>query len=97
VGRDHLSWSVVKRAAPHRAAVAAAARLYGAPRGLVRWGDWGQACVMAFSYRDPRTSELVTGEQAVRVQRPAEWKPWRGPGVPRSGLLRHPVVIGVGR
>ena len=67
---------------------------------LVRWGDWGQARVMAFSYRDPRSGELVTIEQAVRVSRPSEWRPRRGPaeilcwGVLRSGLLRHPLFVG---
>jgi ATP-dependent DNA ligase len=33
----------------------------------VRWGDWGRAAVMAFVYRDPRSGETVTVEQAVRV------------------------------
>jgi ATP-dependent DNA ligase len=67
---------------------------------LVRWDDWGMACVMAFAYRHPRTGELVTVEQAVRVPYSADWKPQRGPcqtlcwGVLRSGLLRHPVLGG---
>jgi ATP-dependent DNA ligase len=66
---------------------------------LAPWGDRGQACVMAFSYRDPRTGDLVTIEQAVRVSRPREWTGRRGPaeilcwGVFRSGLLRHPVWV----
>jgi hypothetical protein len=47
---------------------------------------------MAFAYRDPRTGERVTVEQAVRVPRADEWTP-RGAaellcwGVLRSGLL----------
>jgi hypothetical protein len=65
---------------------------------LVRWGDWGQACVMAFSYRDPRTGELVTVEQAVRVGvgRSSAWTSRRGPaeilcwGMLRSGLAQLP-------
>jgi hypothetical protein len=63
-------------------------------------GDWGQAAVMAFAYRDPRTGESVTVEHAVRVRHVDEWVPRRGPadvicwGVLRSGLLRHPVFIG---
>jgi ATP-dependent DNA ligase len=67
---------------------------------LVPWGDWGQACVMAFGYRDPRSGELVTVEQAVRVPSTGEWTPQWGPaeivcwGVLRSGLLRHPVFGG---
>jgi hypothetical protein len=66
----------------------------------VRWGDWGQAAVMAFSYRDPRSGEMVTMEQAIRVPHADEWAPRRGPaeilcwGVLRSGLLRHPLLVG---
>jgi hypothetical protein len=67
---------------------------------LAPWGDWGQACVMAFVYRDPRSGEHVTVEQAVRVPQPEEWTPRLGPaaellcwGVLRSGLLRHPVLV----
>jgi hypothetical protein len=62
-------------------------------------GRLGQACMMAFEYRDARTGELVTVEQAVRVSRPSEWTPRRGPaeivcwGIFRSGLLRHPVLV----
>jgi ATP-dependent DNA ligase len=69
---------------------------------LVPWGDWGQACVMAFEYRDPRTGELVTAEQGVRVGvgRSSQWTPRCGPaevlcwGLLRSGLLRHPLFMG---
>jgi hypothetical protein len=66
---------------------------------LVRWGDWGWAAVMAFAYRDPRSGEQVTLEQAVRVPQRDDWTPLRGPaeilcwGVLRSGLLRHPVLV----
>jgi hypothetical protein len=65
---------------------------------LVRWGDWGRACVMAFAYRDPRTGASVTVEQAVRVPHGDEQTPQRGPaeilcwGVLRSGQLRHPQL-----
>ena len=67
---------------------------------VVLWGDWGQAAVMAFTYRDPRTGELVTVEQAGRVPYSGDWKPRREPaailcwGVLRSGLLRHPLFVG---
>jgi hypothetical protein len=66
---------------------------------LIRWGDWGWACVLAFAYRDPRRGELVTVEQAVRVARAKTWTPRLGPatilcwGIFPSGLLRHPVVV----
>jgi ATP dependent DNA ligase domain len=66
---------------------------------LVPWGDWGRACVKVFVYRDPRSGEQVTVEQAIRVPQPEEWTPRQGPaevrcwGVLRSGLLRHPVLI----
>lgn len=55
---------------------------------------------MAFGYRDSRTSELVAVEQAVRVSRPGKWALRWDPaevlcwGVQRSGLLRHPLVVG---
>jgi ATP-dependent DNA ligase len=67
---------------------------------LIPWGDWGQACILAFAYTDPRTDERVSVEQAVRIAAPATWTPRRGPGeilcwgVLRSGLLRHPVFTG---
>jgi hypothetical protein len=54
----------------------------------------------AFAYRDPRSGERVTVEQAVRVPRSADWTPRRGPaellcwGVLGSGLLRHAVFVG---
>jgi hypothetical protein len=79
--------------------VALAEVLHCAP-DLVPRGDWGQSAVMAFAYRDPRSGELVTVEQAVRVPYSADWQPRRGPaeilcwGLLRSGLLRHPLQIG---
>lgn len=72
--------------------------LHCAPE-LVRWGDWGQACVMVLAYHDPRTGERVTVEQAIRVPGSDDGAPGRGPakiicwGVLRSGLLRHPVLV----
>lgn len=63
-------------------------------------GRLGQAAVLAFAYRDPRSGERVTVQQAVRVAAPGEWAPRRGPaevlcwGLLPSGLLRHPVFIG---
>ncbi len=68
--------------------------------GLIAWGASGRAAVMAFAYRDPRSGEQVTVEQAVRVPRAAGWTPQRGAaelvcwGVLSSGLLRHPVFVG---
>jgi hypothetical protein len=64
-----------------------------------RGATGGHAAVMAFAYRDPRTGESVTVEQAVRVPHAADWQPRRGLaeilcwGVLRSGLLRHPLVV----
>jgi ATP-dependent DNA ligase len=45
---------------------------------LVRWGDWGQACVMAFAHRDPLSGEQVTVEQAVWVPGAEDWIPHLG-------------------
>lgn len=55
---------------------------------------------MAFAYRDPRTAERVTVEQAVRLPGAGDWTPRVGPaeilcwGMLRSGRLRHPVFVG---
>jgi hypothetical protein len=71
--------------------------LHCAPE-FVRWGDWGQACVMTFGYRDQRSEEQATVEQAVRVPQAHDWTPRGGAaeilcwGVLRSGLLRHPLL-----
>jgi hypothetical protein len=79
---------------PGKRPLHAVASLLVAGGELIEWGDWGLACVMAFAYRHPRTSEVVTVEQAVRVPYSAGWKPRFGPGqilcwgVLRSGLLR---------
>jgi hypothetical protein len=54
---------------------------------------------MAFAYRDPRSGEQVTVEQAVRVPQVDDWAPKLGPaqvlcwGALRSGLLRHPLLV----
>jgi ATP-dependent DNA ligase len=65
---------------------------------LVAWGDWGQAAMLRFCYCHPRTGELVTVRQAVRVLDPQRWSA-RGKrlvvrcwGVMPSGLLRHPEI-----
>lgn len=69
------------------------------PSGTVgRLGPGGRDGVR---YRDPRSGELVTVEQAVRVSGADEWAPRRGPaeilcwGVLRSGLLWHPGLLRV--
>jgi len=50
---------------------------------LVPWGDWGHA---SFAYCDPRSGELVTVEQAVRVPGSREpWPPSRPGGDPLLG------------
>ena len=57
--------------------------------------------LMAVVYCDPRSGEQVTVEQAIRVPHSEEWTPRPGPaevfcwGVLRSGLLRHPVWVGL--
>jgi ATP-dependent DNA ligase len=37
--------------------------------GLIEWGDWGLAAVMAFAYHDQRSGELVTVEGGPRPPR----------------------------
>ena len=65
----------------------------------VRWGDWGEAAMLAFRYTHPRTGADVAIRQAVRVPRDlpidlnigehVELVCW---GVMPSGMLRHPVL-----
>src|SRR5687767_9724248 len=71
----------------------------GAPTPPSWWQDPGPVTLRNVD-RDPRPGEPVTVEQAVRIAKPPEWTPQRGPGeivcwgVLRSGLLRHPVFVG---
>ena len=70
----------------------------------VRWGDWGEAVMLAFRYTHPRTGTDVEIRQAVRVPRDLafdlridnrlELVCW---GVMPSGMLRHPVLVSTDR
>jgi len=72
----------------------------GGPAERVRWGDWGEAVMLAFRYTHPRTGAEVEIRQAVRVPRDLPFDLTIGArlalicwGVMPSGLLRHPVLI----
>jgi hypothetical protein len=66
----------------------------------VRWGDWGEAVMLAFRYTHPRTGADVAIRQAVRVPRDLPFALtidecvtlvcW---GVMPSGMLRHPLLM----
>ena len=65
----------------------------------VRWGDWGEAVMLAFRYGHPRTGVDVEIRQAVRVPRDLPFDLTIGArvalvcwGVMPSGMLRHPVL-----
>ena len=65
----------------------------------VRWGDWGEAVMLAFRYTHPRTGADVEIRQAVRVPRDLPFDLTIGErlalvcwGVMPSGMLRHPVL-----
>jgi hypothetical protein len=69
----------------------------------VRWGDWGEAVMLAFCYSHPRTGAAVEIRQAVRVPRDLPGLTsgarvtlvcW---GVMPSGMLRHPVLLSADR
>ncbi len=66
----------------------------------IRWGDWGEAVMLAFRYTHPRTGATVRIRQAVRITKemPLELRVgaraqvlcW---GVMPSGMLRHPLFL----
>jgi hypothetical protein len=65
----------------------------------VRWGDCGEAAMLAFRYTHPRTSANVEIRQAVRVPRDLPFALTIGGrlaqvcwGVMPSRMLRHPVL-----
>ena len=69
----------------------------------VRWGDWGEAVMLAFRYTHPRSGADFEIRQAVRVPRDLPFNVRTGArvalvcsGVMPSGLLRHPVLAGAG-
>jgi hypothetical protein len=69
----------------------------------IRWGDWGEAVMLAFRYTHPRTGADVAVRQEVRVPRDHPFELRIGAraslvcwGVMPSGMLRHPVLSGVG-
>jgi ATP-dependent DNA ligase len=75
----------------------------GGSTDRVRWGDWGEAVMLAFRYTHPRTSVDVEIRQAVRVPRDLPFDLRIGErlelvcwGVMPSGILRHPVLTAVG-
>jgi hypothetical protein len=43
--------------------------LTGGSTDRIRWGDWGEAVMLAFRYTHPRTGADVEIRQAVRVPR----------------------------
>jgi hypothetical protein len=66
----------------------------------IRWGDWGEAVVLAFRYTHPRIGTGVEIRQAVRVPRDLPFVLRIGGrlalmfwGVMPSGMLRHPVLL----
>jgi ATP-dependent DNA ligase len=66
----------------------------------IRWGDWGEAAMLAFRYTHPRTGAAVEIRQAVRVPRDLPFDLTIGArlalvcwGVMPSGMLRHPVLL----
>jgi ATP-dependent DNA ligase len=72
----------------------------GGSTDRVRWGDWGEAVMLAFRYTHPRTGGDVEIHQAVRVPRDLPFDLTIGArlalvcwGVMPSGLLRHPVFL----
>jgi bifunctional non-homologous end joining protein LigD len=65
----------------------------------IRWGDWGEAVLLAFRYMHPRTGAEIAVRQAVRVPRDLPFDVTIGAhlelvcwGVMPSGLLRHPLL-----
>jgi hypothetical protein len=65
----------------------------------IRWGDGGEAVMLAFRYTHPRTGADVEIRQAVRVPRDLRFVVNMGARVPLvcwgvmpSGMLRHPLL-----
>jgi ATP-dependent DNA ligase len=72
----------------------------GGSTDRIRWGDWGEAVMLAFRYMHPRTGVDVEIRQAVRVPRDLPFDLRIGAhlalvcwGVMPSGVLRHPVLL----
>ena len=70
----------------------------GGSADRVRWGNWGEAVMLAFRYTHPRTDADVEIRQAVRVPRDLPFDVQIGArhelvcwGVMPSGMLPHPV------
>ena len=70
----------------------------GGSTDRIRWGDWGEAVMLAFRYTHPRTGADVEIRQAVRVPRDPPFDFTVGArlalmcwGVMPSGMLWHPV------
>jgi len=71
----------------------------GGSAARMRWGDWGEAVMLAFRYTHPRTGAPVEIRQAVRVPRDLPFDVTREArlavvcwGVMPSGILRHPLL-----
>ena len=70
----------------------------GGSAARIRWGEWGEAVMLAFRYTHPRSGADVVIRQAVRVPRDLAFDVKIGKrhqlvcwGVMPSGMLRHPV------
>jgi hypothetical protein len=68
----------------------------GGSADRIRWGDWGEAVMLAFRYTHPRTGADVEVRQAVRVPRDLPFGLMIGERlelmcwcVMPSGMLRH--------
>jgi hypothetical protein len=76
----------------------------GGSADCVRWGDWGEAVMIAFRYTHPRTGADVEIRQAVRAPRDQAFNLTIGDpltlvcwGVMLSGMRRHPVLLSTDR
>ena len=72
----------------------------GGSADRIRWGDWGEAVLLAFRYTHPQTGAEVEIRQAVRVPGDLPFNLKIGErhelvclGVMPSGMLRHPVLL----
>ena len=68
---------------------------------LVRWGDWGWAARLRFTYTHPQTRRRVRIEEIVRMPDPEGFTLRRGErgelecwGFLPNGRLRHPMWLG---